>query len=229
MLLRIQMQDNPAGGGGGGYYMQVAGIIVKGQWSREQRERSSTWRELMATYLVPAAYIKHLRERTTKHHTDNQNTEQILVIGSMKQHLHQLATNIYKICKDNSIILIPEWIPTEANWLSDINHDDYTLNTNIFAAFDILWGPHTVDRFASFRSRQIPRFNSKRISPATEGIDAFTISWKNENNWLFPPPAFIPKVLRHMEGGGEDGTLIVPMRKSAPWWPLLSADGLHPY
>ena len=103
------------------------------------------------------------------------------------------------------------------------------LNANIFAAFDILWGPHTVDRFASFHSRQIPRFNSKWPSPATEGIDAFTISWKNENNWLFPPPAFIPKVLRHMEGGVEDGTLIVPLWKSFPWWSLLSADGLHPY
>ena len=87
------------------------------------------------------------------------------------------------------------------------------LNTNIFAAFDILWGPHTVDRFASFRSREIPRFNSKWLSPATEGIDAFTISWKNENNWLFSPPASIPKVLKHMEGGGEHGTLIVPRWK----------------
>ena len=187
--------------------MQVAGIIAKGQWSREQRERSSTWRELMATYLILAAYIKHLQGRTIKHRTDNQNTERILVIGSRKQHLHQLAIDIYKICKENSIILIPEWIPREANWLSDqlskyIDYDDCMLNTNIFAAFDILWAPHTVDRFASFRSRQIPRFNSKWLSPATEGIDAFTISWKNENNWSFPPP-FIPKVLRHMEGGGE--------------------------
>ena len=158
----------------------------------------------MVTYLVLAAYIKHLRGRTIKHCTDNQNTGQILVIGSREQHLHQLAINIYKICKDNSIILIPEWIPREVNWLSDqlskdIVHDYYMLNTNILAAFDILQGPHTVDRFASFRSRQIPRCNSKWLSPATEGIDAFTISWKNENNWLFPPPAFIPKVLRHME------------------------------
>ena len=133
--------------------------------------------------------------RTIKHCTDNQNTERLLVIGSRKQHLHQLAINIYKICKDNSIILIPEWISREANWLSvqlskDIDHDDCMLNTSIFAAFDILRGPHTVDRFASFRSRQIPRFNSKLLSPATEGIDAFTISWKNENNCLLPPPAF---------------------------------------
>ena len=131
---------------GGGYCVQVAGTIAKGQWSREQRERSSTWRELMATYLVLAAYIKHLRGRTIKHRTDNQNTERILVIGSRKQHLHQLAIDIYKICKQNSIILIPEWIPREANWLSDqlskdIDHDDYMLNTNILQLL-IYYGGH---------------------------------------------------------------------------------------
>ena len=45
----------------------------------------------------------------------------------------------------------------------------------------------------------------------------------------FPPPVFIPKVLKQMERGGEDGTITVPLWKSALWWPLLSADGLHPY
>ena len=32
-----------------------------------------------------------------------------------------------------------------------------------------------------------------------------------------------------MEEGGKDETLMVPMWKSAPWWPLVSTDGLHPY
>ena len=117
--------------------------------------KSSTWRELMVTYLVLAAKIKHLRGRDIKHRTDNQNTERILVIGNRNQQLHQLAIDIYKICKDNSRILIPEWIPREANWLSDqlskdVDHDDYTLNASISVAFNILQGPHTVDRFASF-------------------------------------------------------------------------------
>ena len=80
--------------------------------------------------LSSISIIKYLSGRTMKHHTGNQNTERILVIGSRKQHLHQLEIDIYKICKDNSIILKPEWIPTEANWLSDqlskdIDQDDY--------------------------------------------------------------------------------------------------------
>ena len=51
--------------------------------------------------------------------------------------------------------------------------------------------------------------------------DAFTVSWYHEVNWLFPPPHLVPRVLRHMSAGRENGTLIVPERRSASWWPLL--------
>ena len=37
----------------------------------------------------------------------------------------------------------------------------------------------------------------------------------------FPPPNLITCVLKHMSAGGEDGTLLVPQRPSASWWPLL--------
>ena len=53
-----------------------------------------------------------------------------------------------------------------------------SVNTSIFVAFDILRGrgAYTVDRFAIlFRARQIPRFNSKWLNPATEGIDHFML------------------------------------------------------
>ena len=95
-------------------------------------------------------------------------------------------------------------------------------------ALDILWGPHTVDRFSSFRTRQIPRFCSRYLNPMTEQVDAFTADWSGEMNWMFPPPYLVPRVIRHMRYGGEDGTLIVPLWTSAPWWPLLTTDGRQP-
>ena len=217
-----------------GYCVQVAGYIAKGMWRPEERISSSTWRELKATYMVLLSYISNLGGRTIKHRTDNKNVEYILTTGSRKEKLHKLAVDIYKLCKENHIILIPEWIPREENWLADqmtknIDYDDYMLHPDLFAMLDILWGPHSVDRFSSFRTRQVPRFNLKWLNPLTEDIDAFTVTWSGENNWIFPPPTLIPKVLRHMESGKEDGTLIAPLWVSAPWWPLLTSDGIKPH
>ena len=49
-----------------------------------------------------------------------------------------------------------------------------------------------------------------------EAVDAFTVSWARDYNWLFPPPYLVPRVLRHMSDEGEDGTLSVPEWHSAP-------------
>ena len=42
-----------------------------------------------------------------------------------------------------------------------------------------------------------------------------------ENNWLCPPIALIPRVLRHAQACSAKGTLVVPVWPSAAFWPLL--------
>ena len=95
------------------------------------------------------------------------------------------------------------------------------LHPDIFAVLDVMWGPHSIDRFSSFRTRQIPRFCSRWASTFSEAIDAFTVSWSDENNWLFPSPYLIPRILRHLKFAKFVSALIVPFWTSAPWWPLL--------
>ena len=99
------------------------------------------------------------------------------------------------------------------------------LNPEICAAADFRWGPHSIDRFSSFKTRQVPRFCSRWLNPSMKYLDAFTASWQSENNWLFPPPYLIPKVLKHLEFSKATGTLVAPMWTSAIWWPLLTYDG----
>ena len=78
-----------------------------------------------------------------------------------------------------------------------------------------LWVPHTVDRFASLQTRQLERFCSRYRNQRCESVDAFTISWLKENNWIFPTPYLIPRVLKHMSAGGEIATLLIPRWPSA--------------
>ena len=37
-----------------------------------------------------------------------------------------------------------------------------------------------------------------------EVIDALPVSWSSENNWVFPPPFLVLKVLKHMLRYGAD-------------------------
>lgn len=58
-------------------------------------------------------------------------------------------------------------------------------------------------------------------NPGCEQVDAFSVSWAGENNWLVPPIYLIPKVLRHVVLCKATGTIVVPHWISAPFWPLL--------
>ena len=68
-----------------------------------------------------------------------------------------------------------------------IDQHDWSISDQVCSFLDMLWGPHTIDRFASFYNNKITRFNSKYWNPGCETIDAFTVDWKGENNWVVPP------------------------------------------
>ena len=123
-------------------------------------------------------------------------------MGSKKPLLHDLAVKVFSLSVHNNVKLEPEWIPRDLNERADalsriIDYDDWMLNPAVFADIEVLWGPHSVDRFASCHNCQIPRFNSRCWSPGSEAIDAFTVNWEGENNWWCPPIGLIPRVLRH--------------------------------
>ena len=61
--------------------------------------------------------------------------------------------------------------------------------------------------------------------PGTEAVDAFTVNWAGENNWLCPPIMLISRVIRHAQVCKATGTLIVPAWPSASFWPILCPEG----
>lgn len=128
----------------------------------------------------------------------------------------------------NHIHVEPEWIPRElnqqANYLSHvIDYDDWQLNPIIFAELDSLWGPHTVDCFATHYHALLPRFNSRYWCPGTEAVEAFTVNWFC--NWLCPPTMLVTRVIHHVQVCRAKATLIVPAWPSAAFWPILCPAG----
>lgn len=222
--------------GWAGFIVQFGTHIARGNWLGSEALCSSSFREIRAIRFVLQSFSGLLAGKECKHRSDNQSVCSILSVGSSKPHLQKEAVAIYSLCHEAGIRFSAEWIPRHFNFKADywskvVDTDDWMLNPVHFRQLDILWGPHTVDRFASHNSFQLPRFCSRWWCPGTETVDAFTVSWGGENNWLVPPVFLIPRVINHMKLGREQGTLIIPFWQSAHWWPLVSPSPgvFHPF
>ena len=216
--------------GYGGYTIEHGCHIAQGQWLPHEASQSSTWRELRAVRNVLEALANKLMNHRVRWFTDNQNVVRILTTGSRKLVLQQEALAIFRRSVSSCIRIEPEWIPREANQQADllsriIDRDDWSLHPSLFKMLDAKWGPHTIDRFASFFNSQLPRFNSRFWNPGSEAVDAFTCDWSGENNWWCPPIYLVPRVLGHAQETHAKGTLLVPQWPSAPFWPMLFTSG----
>jgi hypothetical protein len=68
------------------------------------------------------------------------------------------------------------YIRSTANVFADslsreVDRDDGQLNPHIFTYLDSLWGPHSIDRFATHGNSQLARYNSRSRDPTSEAVD----------------------------------------------------------
>ena len=218
--------------GYGGYMVEHGYQVAHGLWTAKEASQSSTWRELRAVRLVLEALIPKLRNERVRWFTDNQNVAHILAVGSRKASLQIEVFAIFAIAMSSQVRIEAEWIPRNLNQTADyiskiIDYDDWSIDRSIFRWLDTKWGPHTVDRFASYYNAQLERFNSRFWNPGSEATDAFTCNWGGENNWLCPPIYLIPRAIQHVKKCTAKATLLIPEWPSAPFWPILFPDGYH--
>ena len=216
-----------------GYTVQHGCHIAQGTWLPDESKRSSTWRELRAVRLVLEALAAKLANERVRWFTDNQNVVRILSVGSKKPDLQNETLAIFSTSLAHCVHVEPEWIPRRDNEVADylsrlVDYDDWSLGHVSFMELDRVWGPHIVDRFASYYNTQLPRFNSRFWNPGTEDVDAFTCDWQMDNNWLCPPVNLVPRVIRHLLKCKATATLILPEWPSAPFWPMLFPEGGKP-
>ena len=154
--------------------------------------------------------------------------------GSPNQDLQRLALHLLDLQIEHQFSLTFVWVPRDLNvradylsHVSEMRHHHYRLLEEWFAYLDGLWGPHTVDRFASAENRQplgapnTGRFCSQYFHPEAEWVDALSLPWNGENNWVFPPSHLVGAAVSHLRACGAAATLICPDAPWAPWWPTL--------
>lgn len=214
------------------YTVEIESKIFHQMWTESESTKSSTWKEMRAIEQALLSYQKVFEGKTLKWFTDNQNCVKIVKSGSMKFELQELAKSIFSVCSQKCMSIDIQWIPRSLNTLADyaskmIDHEDWGVSTEFFNFIDGMWGPHTIDRFASHLNTKLPRYNSLFWNATAEAFDAFTQDWSNENNWLVPPIFSVLRVIRHMLSCNARGTLIVPKWTSAAFWPYIFKKNLE--
>jgi len=207
-------------------FLEGTDLVTHKTWKTEEKIKSSTWREVKAIELCLSSFAHLLSNCCVSVYTDNMNAVNIVHKGSKVHELQVLAMSIFNICSENNITIFVRWIPREYNDKADtlsriVDTDDWGISSEFFDFLQNLWGIFTVDRFANFENTKLHRFNSLYWNPKSEGIDAFTCNWANENNWLVPPVSLASKAINHLVECKAAGTLVVPKWPSSPFWPLI--------
>ena len=126
-------------------------------FTEAERQESSTYRELLAIQFVLSSFSSFLPNST-----DSQGAGRIVQVGSMNFNLHKLASDIFSFCFKFGIELDIEWVPRSLNEKADylskiVDYDDWELVPEFFRQLDELWGPFTVDCFATCYNRKVPK------------------------------------------------------------------------
>jgi len=188
-------------------------------WSAAERKLHITHLELAAVYNSVRSFMPWLKGRTVLLREDNMAVVHMLTSYTSKSKaLMALLRTLWLLCDTCDIELKPLYIRSAANvWADrlsrDLDKDDWKLNPWEFRRKDKEWGPHTVDRFASATSAQLPRYYSQYYDPYCEGISSLSHDWRGERNWVNPPWCLLPEVAQKLSESGAAATVV------APYWP----------
>jgi hypothetical protein len=152
----------------------------------EERGESSSARELLAIqrtlqFWESSKTLGRPLEHTTLWWlTDNQNVEKFLAKGSGKLRIMKLVLDILRRGRALLMDLQPIWVSQENPFLlkadaisKGIDTDNWELVDSDFVQLSTLFGPFTIDLFATSENAKCGRFYSRSFEEGALGVDAF--------------------------------------------------------
>jgi len=196
-------------------------------WPTEDARRSSNWREAQGTHLGLQAFRSQLAGHHVLVRTDNTcNVVALAKGGVATAALAEVARSTLLLASQLGCHLSVTHLPGVDNWLADelsrvdTDYSDFKLHPALFEQLQQRWRCDT-DLFATYANTQLPRFFSQRPDPMSAGIDAFLQPWRHMAGYANPPFALIGRVLAKVRDEQATITLVAPVWRSSPWWPLM--------
>ena len=203
---------------------------ARGFWYDGDRAMHITFKELKAVRLAVRTFLPYLSGRWVLLHEDNQAVVAVLThLTSRSPAMMAELRKLWWILDTQEITILPRYIRSAANIWADrlsreLDHGDWQLNPRIFRYLDRIWGPHSVDRFASMENALLERYNSRWMDPGTEAVDSLRLpdhQWRRERNYCNPPWELLGDLAEKLRRSGAEATVIAPMWPDRPWFQTL--------
>ena len=205
-------------------------LEASGAWSEDIVYTHINYKELLAVLMALKSFAPHLEGKSVQFLCDSVTAVAYLNnLGGPSVALTDLAERIWATALANRITLSARHLAGTLNdWADRLSRlpvqYEWKLNPVLFDMLDHMWGPHTIDRFASFSTTQLPQYNSRFLDPATSGIDALAqTDWHQENNYVNPPFRMLDQVLNVVESQQAFATVLAPLWPSQPWFRRLTS------
>ena len=203
-------------------------LPARGFWRAHQRREHITLLELRAVHYAVQAFLEQLQGRHVLLREDNQAVVAMLKsFTSRSPAIMRELRKLWWLLDVHNVTLLPRYIRSADNWYADYlsraeESGDYRLNPAVFAHLQRLWGPCTIDRFASANNTQLPRFNSAWASPGSSGVDAFAQQdWERERSFCNPPWELLDRLAQHLRETGARAVVVAPHWPAQAWYQQL--------
>ncbi|XP_015185988.1 PREDICTED: uncharacterized protein LOC107071471 [Polistes dominula] len=212
------------------------GVEAFGFRDQNERKKHINYLKLLAAFLAIKCFASKSSNCEILLRLDN--TSAISYInragGVRFRHLCALSKEIWNWCEERRLWLKASYVASADNTEADrasrnVNIDsEWELAQAAFSEIVRKFGSISVDLFASRLNKKSKRFYSRFPDPGASAVDAFTVSWKNENFYAFHPFALITRTLRKIINEKAVGIVVVPLWLTQPWYPLFTSSLIEP-
>ena len=231
----FQLLTDASESGWGAVLSEPACRTASGCWSPTVSSESSNYRELFAVYLALLSFKTSLVGKKVEVLSDNITAVALInKLGSSDVRLDALAQAIWSFAFSHRVMIVAHHISGVCNVESDalsrmsLRHE-WQLHPAVFQQLEHMFGPHSIDRFASCATALLPIYNSRRDDPGTAGVDALAqADWGQHMNFVNPPFRLVARVLDVIEAQQAEATLIAPLWPGQPWMPRLRRLSVAP-
>jgi hypothetical protein len=206
----------------------------------EERGELSSTRELLAIqrtlqhWAGSDTIARPLEQVTLLWLTDNQNVEKMLAKGSGKIRIMKLVLDILKRGRTLLLDLQPVWVSRDNPFLlkadaisKGVDTDNWEVSRADYDHLNLLFGPFSIDLFATRDNAKATRFYSRSWEMGTQGVDSFTQNWRGECAYAALPVSLVMRTIRKVVITVMSGILIIPLWKNTKFWTFAFRDGIH--